>query len=84
VVLNGDALARAAAAAARPAFEQRSANTVVDPDADIDTSSSTDLEDLLVFLADIAEFLHQEIAGLVATYGEAQCLLVTMGVGGVL
>lgn len=49
------------------------------PDADIDTFSSTDFEDLAVFAADVCEFLYQEYALLVATYGDGRLLAVTAG-----
>jgi hypothetical protein len=47
------------------------------PEADIDSLSSTDFEDLAVFAADVFEFIQQEYAMLVATYGESR--LATFG-----
>ena len=49
------------------------------PDTDIDTLSSTDFEDLAVFAADVCEFLYQEYALVVATYGDGRLLAVTAG-----
>jgi hypothetical protein len=49
------------------------------PDADLDTFSSTDFEDLAVFAADVCEFLYQEYALLIATYGDGRVLAITAG-----
>jgi len=45
------------------------------PDADLDTFSTTDLEDLAVFAADVFEFVQQEYALLAATYGENRVIV---------
>ncbi len=40
----------------------------------MDPLSSTDLEDLMNFAADLFEFVHQEYALLLATFGESRVL----------
>jgi len=50
--------------------------TPVWPDADIDALSATDFEDLVVFAADVFEFVQQEYALLVAAYGESRSALL--------
>ena len=46
------------------------------PEADLDTTTATDCEDLAVFAADVVEFVHQEVTLLSAVFGEGQGLLV--------
>lgn len=53
-------------------------HTPVWPEADIDALSATDFEDLVVFAADVFEFVQQEYALLVAAYGESRSALLGM------
>jgi hypothetical protein len=55
---------------------QTSPQSPVWPEADIDALSATDFEDLVVFAADVFEFVQQEYALLVAAYGESRSALL--------